>query len=141
MELVTVAYLSYATREMSDQDLKDLLVKARAKNRKDNITGMLLYRDKVFLQVLEGEQEIVEAMLKVICNDPRHHNVTVIYRTGIGQRAFADWQMGFNYVDEKVLREVEGYSNFLAKPTPHNATHSQSMVRALLESFRTRSAF
>jgi hypothetical protein len=40
---------------MSDDNLKDLLKKSRAKNETLNITGMLLYLDPFFIQVLEGE--------------------------------------------------------------------------------------
>jgi hypothetical protein len=40
---------------MSDKHLEAMLKKARNKNEKSAITGMLLYRDGFFIQALEGE--------------------------------------------------------------------------------------
>ncbi|NJO83577.1 MAG: BLUF domain-containing protein, partial [Blastochloris sp.] len=47
---------------MTDDQLREILVKARDKNRRLNVTGMLLYRDRFFIQALEGEQEVVEPL-------------------------------------------------------------------------------
>jgi hypothetical protein len=140
MGLVTLAYISYATKEMTENDLKALLAKSRANNAKTNITGMLLYRDKVFLQVLEGESETVDALMKIVIADPRHRNLMVVYRTGIAQRAFAEWQMGFNYANDETMSFVQGYSDFLANPTTQ-AQQQPNMAQRLLEAFRTRSTF
>ena len=53
--MIQLIYASYATREMSNEDLIDLLEKSRQRNSRQNITGLLLYAEKKFLQVLEGQ--------------------------------------------------------------------------------------
>ena len=55
--MICLIYASSATKAMSQDELKALLAKARTNNQRDNITGMLLYNDGNFLQVLEGEAE------------------------------------------------------------------------------------
>jgi hypothetical protein len=55
MSLYCLVYVSIANQEMSDKHLEAMLKKARNKNEKSAITGMLLYRDGFFIQALEGE--------------------------------------------------------------------------------------
>jgi hypothetical protein len=58
------------------------------------ITGMLLYVEGGFMQVLEGEDEAVAAVYARICNDKRHWNTQVLLDRH-APRAFRDWSMGF----------------------------------------------
>jgi hypothetical protein len=51
---------------MSDDNLKDLLKKSRLKNERKNVTGMLLYLDPFFIQILEGEEAIVNESFNII---------------------------------------------------------------------------
>ena len=55
--MIQLAYVSNASRLMSSASLSMLLRQARASNKRHDITGMLLYKDGSFLQVLEGPAE------------------------------------------------------------------------------------
>ena len=77
MSLYCLVYTSISNQKMSDGNLKDLLKKSRLKNETLNITGMLLYLDPFFMQILEGEEAIVNESFKVIKQDSRHHNSTL----------------------------------------------------------------
>ena len=65
-------YVSVETHPYTEKDLAALLEQSRSKNKKLGITGMLLYYKKHFLQVLEGEKDVVFELFRVIRKDQRH---------------------------------------------------------------------
>ena len=72
MSLYCLVYTSIASQKMSDDDLKDLL-KKKEKNETRHFTGMLFYLDPFFMQVLEGEEAMVNELFNLIKQDSRHH--------------------------------------------------------------------
>jgi len=69
MSLYCLVYTSVANQEMSDDSLKDLLKKSRLKNERKNVSGILLYLDPFFIQILEGEEAIVTVLFNFIKQD------------------------------------------------------------------------
>ena len=65
---------------------------------------MLIYFEGTFIQVLEGEEEVVNAMLMKIASDKRHKNLTVVHDEPIQKREFGNWEMAFRALDDKTLR-------------------------------------
>lgn len=90
-----LAYSSRAQTAFDDQQLEDLANAAGAKNQQMNITGYLYYRDGLFMQYLEGEQEKVEALMGKIIADERHHVFSTIILPKIKKRVFPYWYMRF----------------------------------------------
>jgi hypothetical protein len=121
---------------MSDSHLKELLKKAREKNQKVNISGMLLYRDGFFMQALEGELNDIERLFETISKDERHRDVLLIYKKPISQRGFPDWTMGFNKIDDTAVNTIVGFSDFLQRPTPDFFIYRASEAESLLDQFK-----
>ncbi len=136
MSLHCLVYISVANQEMSDKHLQALLKKARAKNEKLAITGMLLYRDGFFIQALEGKLEDIENLFATIEKDERHRDVRLVYKRPIQKRHFPDWTMGFNRIDDNNLDVLNGYSDFLQRPTPTFFIQYASEVDILLNRFK-----
>lgn len=136
MSLHCLVYVSLANQEMSDSHLQSMLKKAREKNHGLAITGMLLFRDGFFMQALEGEQKDIENLFETIAKDSRHRDVLLINNKTIKERGFPDWTMGFNKIDDKNIDAIEGYTNFLKKPTPEFFIHKASEAEALLDQFK-----
>ncbi len=111
--LKQLIYASQSVHPMSDQELLGLLQKARERNRRRNITGMLVYRDSIFLQALEGEEENVEATWAGIQADKRHHNIVEIRYVAIAERDFPDFSMGFMNLSHQDLSHISGYTPFM----------------------------
>lgn len=88
--MIQIAYISSATEPMSTQDLLRLLQSCRQNNADRGVTGMLLYGNGTFLQVLEGEERIIDELLDHIEQDPRHTGMQVIQRKAIKQREFSE---------------------------------------------------
>ena len=59
--MIRIVYISIATRPMGEEKLVELLQQCRENNRQRNVTGMLVYRDGAFLQLLEGGEDAVTA--------------------------------------------------------------------------------
>jgi hypothetical protein len=139
MGLVSLVYVSFATHDMSDEELQELLKIAREKNSALAVTGMLLYRDRYFIQALEGEEAVVDTLYEKIKQDPRHMSALIVMKTNIKDRSFEQWSMGFNKVD---THEVKGFTDFLDTPFEH-AYFEEHPTRAvaLLEQFRDRTFF
>ncbi len=96
--MLSLVYLSSATRPFSQPELDALLDKSRTNNTRDDISGILVYRDGDFLQVLEGPEDKVRAAFARINRDDRHNRVMVLDESNIDERAFGDWSMGFRRV-------------------------------------------
>jgi len=99
IDLETVVYVSAASQEMNPVGLYGLLTKARESNHNNQITGVLLYAEGTFVQVLEGPHDKVNAVLKRIEKDSRHQNMLFLYRAPIATRGFPEWRMGFQKAD------------------------------------------
>jgi hypothetical protein len=141
MSLFCLVYTSISNQEMSDDRLKDLLKKLRAKNETSDVTGMLLYLDPFFLQVLEGEEAIVNELFNIIKQDSRHNKVSLIYKKPIEMRSFPDWTMGFNRISNEDIAMVEGFSDFFQRPTSEFFSNSPSEIEKLLDMFKHETLF
>jgi hypothetical protein len=90
-----IFYSSQATADMSVADLEQILVDARAGNAARNVTGVLVFVDGVFLQILEGERDTVLGLMSSIAADPRHRTVKVFHEAEAGERTFGNWRMAY----------------------------------------------
>lgn len=88
-----LTYKSIATASPSEADLASLVRKARARNRKLGVTGMLLYENGSFLQTLEGPPEKLETLWSSIKQDPRHDHIEVLSEHIVPARLFSDWDL------------------------------------------------
>lgn len=133
-------YTSISKRKLSEEHLKRLLKKSRQKNQSQNISGMLLYLDPFFIQILEGEERIVDTLFSTIKQDPRHYKVSLIYKKPIEKRSFADWSMGFNVVKPESVADIEGFSDFFANPAI-DSSHIPEEIDRLLKMFKDETLF
>lgn len=93
--MIQLVYCSHATRPFSSEQLVTLLLRARQQNTAAAVTGMLLHVDGAFLQVLEGEADVVHKLFLSIAADHRHHRILLLLIREIAARTFPDWSMGF----------------------------------------------
>lgn len=94
LALERVIYVSTATQAApSLQSVADIIGVSNRNNRRDEITGVLVIGDGVFLQVLEGARQDLDRALARILADPRHKNLKTLDQCGIKERAFAEWGM------------------------------------------------
>ncbi len=105
-----LVYSSVAVR-ITENDLRDILQTSHLRNAGLDLTGMLLYCNGKFLQVLEGEKEAVHNLFYKISRDLRHKDINVLLEGTIAARNFKDWSMGFKALDIDTAREISGFED------------------------------
>jgi hypothetical protein len=118
-----LVYVSYATARLSEAELIELLQKCRVNNKAKDITGMMLYLQERFIQVLEGDYTLVKRVLNRIEKDPRHQKVSVILEGESSERIFKNWSMGFKNLSLADYNELSGFQDmdtFFAKQNVSN---------------------
>jgi hypothetical protein len=125
----SLVYVSRAAPSMTSQDLLDLGAASQTANDAAGITGLLLYSDGGFLQMLEGPRAAVESLYASIEHDTRHDEVTLVRAREQRDREFPGWSMAFGSVDGKPAEILTGPKD----PSP-SATEA-AFVRDLLAVF------
>lgn len=106
--LFQLIYSSAATERMPKSKLYKILLAARSRNASLDVTGLLVFVNGVFLQILEGERDVVSTLMKKISTDPRHSNVKVFRETDVEQRTFPSWRMAYVTPSTKELATWAG---------------------------------
>lgn len=133
--LIHCIYTSALSPGYDDSVLESILATARARNGPRGISGMLLFDDGSFFQILEGEESTVLDLYERIGSDERHDQITKLIQEPIEERAFADWTMGVADITRTDLEKLDGMNDFfrngrgLAELDPGRA-------KSLLNAFR-----
>ncbi len=88
-------YSSEAAPGLAPPELETMLAESRIRNSAHGITGVLIFVDGAFLQILEGEKADVLDLMERIEKDPRHSGIKVFYEQEVDTRAFASWSMAY----------------------------------------------
>lgn len=131
-----LVYISAAEKKFSEQELQDLLIKARNNNESLGVSGMLLFHEGSFIQALEGPKEQVEMLYEKIGNDDRHSETRVLFRGDVPERAFDNWSMGFYRSRQSSEQNLEGFHKFLKSGFRREDKADQSLARKALLQFR-----
>jgi len=134
--LIHLIYISSATSWPSENDLKALLEQSRVRNLRQNITGMLLYNNAIYLQVLEGSEEDVHDIYNSILKDTRNNGNVTLVEEKISQRDFPNWSMGFKNLKSCAPEELPGFQDiFNGKLDKELAVENTSKTLDLLIGF------
>ena len=93
--LVRLIYASTATEGVGMTEFKGILQQSQANNTRRDLTGVLAFNSKVFLQGLEGSREQINDLYSRLMRDTRHHTVAILEYAEIEERDWAQWSMGF----------------------------------------------
>jgi Sensors of blue-light using FAD len=92
---MSLAQLTYASRPFGFDTamLAGILLDARRCNSRDGITGLLICRADLYLQLLEGPEDMVTAAYSRIAADDRHMDLRLLTRRPVIDRLFPSWAM------------------------------------------------
>src|SRR5882757_5922807 len=139
--MIQYIYVSSSVRPFSKDELLALLVSSRENNGRLGITGMLVYKDGIFMQALEGDEMSVRWLNAKIARDPRHKNIVCMADCPVTEREFPDWSMGFCNLDDIDPSEVPGYTTFMDSPiSAKNFTKTPALAHAFLLLFKSMPA-
>ena len=97
--VLQLTYISTARKDVGGRDVDQILASSRRNNSVRNITGMLLFDGRRFLQALEGEDDQVAATYERIKSDARHRAIVTLSSKIVTERQFGAWAMAWHRVD------------------------------------------
>lgn len=103
--LIQLIYTSHHNN-ISEKEINSLLYQSRINNAEKGITGILLRIENLFLQVLEGEKEVVLELFNKVKNDKRHKHCIMFSQTEIKTRQFSQWAMGYKTTKYSICSEL-----------------------------------
>jgi hypothetical protein len=117
-----VYQLTYASRAFgfSADVLWGILQDARRCNTRDGITGTLVCRADLYLQLLEGPQDKVEAAFGRIAKDDRHLDIQPLSRGEVAARLFPDWAMRHDPARSWMWSAADVAAGAIARSTPQD---------------------
>jgi len=137
--VIHLIYISSATSWPSENDLLELLTQSRARNLKQNITGLLIYHNATFMQVLEGSAEDVHDIYNSILRDSRNTGNVILVEEEISERNFPDWSMGFKNLETCSPEDIPGFNDlFNGKLDKETANINKEKSVRLIMSFASK---
>lgn len=92
--LHVVMYDSETAKLFEESEMNAIVTAAELYNSAHEITGVLLYADSKWTQILEGPKDELQDLMKRIKKDTRHRNLRVYLDEPLPARNFASWSMG-----------------------------------------------
>ncbi len=133
--LVQLVYVSAATTPFGSEQLETLLQRARSHNATLGISGVLLFHEGTFFQVLEGKRADVQGLFDMIVRDPRHNNVLVLVQRETDHRNFGNWSMGF-IRSRQAMQKLPGFVDFFNGRTFIDLAGDSQRIHQILDGFR-----
>ena len=89
-----VKYISQFAKPMSREDINAIATQAALNNTSLDVTGVLMTSGGLFFQVLEGPEDVVDALYERIGRDPRHTDMLLLKsEVNVSRRIFPNWAM------------------------------------------------
>ncbi len=95
-----LAYLSVANSKFEESELDIIVRTSILNNKRMNVTGLLCYHDRKFIQFLEGEQSVIIGLYEKIKRDNRHSGFVMLLNIPIEHRMFRTWYMALRNVND-----------------------------------------
>ena len=77
----------------NEKNIKNILETSNINNKKNKVTGCLIYRQDLYLQFLEGPQKELELTYNKILSDKRHTDIQKLSENSTKRRLFTNWAM------------------------------------------------
>lgn len=132
--LWVLAYGSASVAPMGEAELHAVLEASRRNNARAGVTGLLLYRDQSFFQVLEGAERAVHDTYRRIRADPRHRGCHTFLRRRAPARLFPDCTMGLR-TGREIAEEHRLALDGLVRRAHAPGAESARAVAKLIEAF------
>ena len=124
--MIQLTYTSLASANFGMSDIQEIMKKAKNFNGENEITGCLLFYNKGFIQISEGEKEIIKNLYSKIKQNKNHFNVNLLCTNKTHTRIFLQWNIAVKYLNYSYLGQLTGtlfednlirFSEITKKPT------------------------
>jgi hypothetical protein len=98
----SLLYTSELTSRSSAKDVAAITRVSRINNRRDRITGLLVFDGDCFAQLVQGPSAMIDRLMARLLVDPRHQEIDVLlHESNPAAPQFPDWQLGFFSFDRR----------------------------------------
>lgn len=132
----SLMYKSQALVDFNRHELRILLSQSRKNNIKLGVTGILLYANRTFIQLLEGDKDTVLSLYQEIRNDSRHRNITTLMQKEVEKRMYADWAMSYKGIEPEEYENIPGFTLFLDNDEVADPLHLLTYLQEEQETIR-----
>ncbi len=133
----SLTYTSLAQLDLEAADLEDIHRTARDANALNGITGLLIFNGTHFLQVIEGTEEAIDALVDNLRRDPRHTGFEIRDLSSVEERSFPDWSMELVRVEASYFEARESVEDRLPDAiAPQVRDRVLNMTRSISETLR-----
>ncbi|MEM5538765.1 MULTISPECIES: BLUF domain-containing protein [unclassified Olleya] len=129
--LKTICYKSQANANLNLLEFEALFNQTQLKNNSHNITGVLVKRDDVFFQILEGNPIIIDTVYEEIKKDRRHFNILELLNKSISQLSFKSFDIGYAVI--KDTDTLYGLQKFVSDLQQNNIENSPLFLQIIEE--------
>ena len=138
IDMIQLSYVSVASCPMDTEQLLNILSSCLSYNTSHSITGLLLYGNGIFLQALEGEEDLVLSLYSKIEKDERHRDVKLLHNKKILERRYSEWSMGFQRLSDDDLKAIDGLRDSETNSFNEQfASHGMETCKFVLENYAT----
>lgn len=109
-----VIYLSTAVGVLRADELDRIFLRSRAANGNAGITGLLLFLEGSFLQMLEGPVAGVSSLMQKIRRDRRHTGMIIVHSAPCTTRTFPDVALHYIAPRNLTLGEKQAFADLKA---------------------------
>ncbi|NJX16165.1 BLUF domain-containing protein [Tamlana crocina] len=127
--LKTICYKSKVKPGLSILDTEALFQETQNNNNSLKITGVLIKKETVFFQILEGESNRLDVLYEKIKNDSRHSNIVELLNTTVGQLSFNNFETGYRIIQD--VNSLYDLQNYLIKLEGAEAEHSATFLQMI----------
>ncbi|MBK5215059.1 MAG: BLUF domain-containing protein [Flavobacteriaceae bacterium] len=130
----TIVYISNSVKLIEENTLNKLFLQTMLNNTLKNITGVLIYKEGTFIQILEGKAPALNNLFKKIQTDVRHNNITKILDRMNAKRLFGKFHTVLS--SRGNARQLVNLETFLTDRA--DSSHSNTLL-GLLHPFLNKS--
>ena len=122
-EVKQLKQIIYSSRPLGfDKDtVQQILVSSCKNNQSVEVTGLLIYSEDQYLQLLEGPTPALEETFSKIKSDTRHDNIIVLKEDFTDRRLFSSWTMRPQPLDVMMFEEDDIKDGLIERFSPSQA--------------------
>lgn len=125
-----ISYVSTANIDLQVQGVKDIMLTTNEYNKDKEITGILLYNERNFFQLIEGEKEIIQNLYGKITKDSRHKDIIKFLEKPVYRNAFDGYLTDFITDSNKYEQsQLKDYLHYIEVLDPE----SQKSIKRVIE--------
>ena len=106
MSIRQIVYVSSGVRVYTADEVEKIADAGRINNTEHGVTGILLYYNGNFMQLLEGDPASVAETFKRVSNDFRHSGIIKLQDSIVETRSFPDYRLGFSAITRDAAKPV-----------------------------------